>query len=178
MHNCTHSRVEQVDVTPEVLACSTLARVDYADAFVLRGATRGEQRTALAWARRTLESAPMALRASLVSGWTAIGLDLRLRDPGAVLGWPVRRCTDRGLLLAADSRIGMPGELSFRLVDDELRFSTFVHQGNLAARTVWAGVEPVHAPMVRRLLELAGADDAVSAGKKGAHAGKGDAQCA
>lgn len=162
-------------MTAEVLACSMLARVDYADAFVLRGATRGEERTALAWARRTLESAPVALRASLVSGWTAIGLDLRVRDPGAVLGWPVRRCTDRELLLAADSRIGMPGELSFRLVDDELRFSTFVHQGNLAARTVWAGVEPLHAPMVRRLLELAGAEGAATTGDEGAHTGK-DAQ--
>ncbi|MEZ0291202.1 MAG: hypothetical protein ACAH82_01610, partial [Solirubrobacteraceae bacterium] len=52
----------------------------------------------------------------------------------------------------AGSRIGMPGELLLKREGDALLFATFVQHGNPAARAVWAGVEPVHVPTVRRLL--------------------------
>jgi hypothetical protein len=148
--------VHQLDVPPAVRALSTLARVDYADAFVLDLAP-GDGRTAEQWARTVLEDAPGRVRAGLLSGWSAIGLELdRGRGDEAVLGWPVRRRSPGEVLLAAASRIGLPGELLFRCDGDELHFSTFVQHANPAARLVWAGVEPVHVPIVRRILEHAG----------------------
>ena len=71
---------------------------------------------------------------------------------GAILGWEIRRSTRDFVLLGADSRIGMPAELLFKREGDGLLFATFVQHGNPAARTVWAGIEPIHGPTVRRLL--------------------------
>jgi len=73
-----------------------------------------------------------------------------------VLGWEVRSRTPEVVLLGADSRIGMPGELLFERQRETLLFATFVHHGNPVARALWAGVEPVHVPTVRHLLEHAG----------------------
>ena len=49
----------------------------------------------------------------------------------------------------------MPGELLFKRERDALLFATFVQHDNPVARAVWAGVEPVHVPIVRRVLEHA-----------------------
>ena len=67
--------VRQVPVPPAVLELSTLARVDYADAFLVPTA-EGRSRTAEAWARAVLEDAPLAVRTSLLSGWSGLGLKM------------------------------------------------------------------------------------------------------
>jgi hypothetical protein len=69
-----------------------------------------------------------------------------------VLGWDVRICTPEVMLLGAESRIGMPGELLFRRQDDGLLFATFVAENNLLARAVWAMVESLHVRVVKKVL--------------------------
>ena len=49
--------------------------------------------------------------------------------------------------------VGMPAELLLERRQDALLFCTFVRHANLIARAVWAGVEPVHRPVVRHVLE-------------------------
>jgi hypothetical protein len=148
--------VRQIEVPDEARAQSTLRRIDYADAFLADVGPTG-RRTAEAWARAVLEDAPLALRRSLGSGWSALGLKVGLVRSGedAVLGWPIRRRTPDAVLLGAGSRIGMPGQLLFARRGETLLFATFVEQDNPAARALWAGVERVHVPTVRRVLESA-----------------------
>jgi hypothetical protein len=67
----------------------------------------------------------------------------------------LRRSTPEHVLLGADSRIGMPGELLFKKDGDTLLFATFVHHGNLIARGLWAMVEPAHVRIVRNILDEA-----------------------
>lgn len=148
-------RVRQVDVPPSVRAMSTLARIDYADTFLVDIGSM-EERTAEQRAREILEGAPLAVRTQLLSGWSWIGLKIG-RGPSnrSVLGWHVRQRTSDLVLLGADSRIGMPGELLFKKASDTLLFATFVQHGNRVAGGVWAMVEPAHVRTVRRILDLA-----------------------
>jgi Protein of unknown function (DUF2867) len=145
-------RVRQIAVPEAARELSTLDRVDYADAFLLEA---GGERTPEQWARAILEDAPAPMRSSLLSGWTSIGLKVG-RSEDSILGWQLRRSTPDHVLLGADSRIGMPGELLFKRAERGLLFATFVRQDNPAARALWAGVEPVHVRIVRRILEHAG----------------------
>jgi hypothetical protein len=155
-------RVRQIAVAPEVLALSTLSRVDYADAFVVDVGAVSE-RTAEQWARAVLEAAPEPVRRNLTSGWDAIGLNLgRSGVAGFVLGWEIRRSTPDHVLLSAASRIGMPAELLFKRESQTLLFSNFVRHENQRARRVWARVEPVHVPIVRRVLARVAQDPAPS----------------
>jgi hypothetical protein len=148
-------RVRQVEVPTSAQALSTLARIDYADTFLVDVGPLGD-RTAEQLAREVLEGAPLAVRTRLLSGWTSIGLKI---DKGpskpSVLGWQLRQSTPDHVLLGADSRIGMPGELLFKKDGDTLVFATFVQQGNLIARGVWAMVEPAHVRIVRNILDQA-----------------------
>jgi hypothetical protein len=148
-------RVRQIAVPPAARARCTLARVDYADAFVVDvGAV--EDRTAEQWARAVLEDAPAIMRAALRRGWSTLGLQLGSpRLDGLLLGWEVRRRAPDVVLLGAASRLGMPAELLFERRSQRLLFATFVHQEDRIARARWAGVEPVHRPIVRVLLEQA-----------------------
>jgi hypothetical protein len=125
-----------------------LSHIDYADAFVIETENAGD-RTAEQWARAILEGAPLAVRTQLVSGWSSLGLKL---GRAGVLGWPVQRSTPGFVLLGAGSRIGMPAELLLERRRGALLFCTFVQHDNAVARAVWAGVEPVHVPVVRRVL--------------------------
>ncbi len=103
-----------------------------------------------------MEDAPMTVRRTLQTGWTGIGLKLgETPSDRFVLGWEIRRNTPEFVLLGADSRIGMPGELLFKCEQHALLLATFVQHDNQAARARWAGVEPVHVPVVRRVLEQA-----------------------
>ena len=147
--------VRQVAVPPAVRAMSTLAHVDYADTFIVDvGSAR--ERTAEQWARAVVEDASAKVRYALQAGWSAIGLKLGAAPADrSVLGWEIRRNTPEFVLLGAESRIGMAGELLFKREQHTLVFATFVQQDNDAARAVWAGTEPVHVPIVRRLLEQA-----------------------
>jgi hypothetical protein len=149
------ARVRQVDVPPAVHSLATLPSIGYEDAFL---ADVGPvcDRTAEEWARAILEGSPKSLRANLLAGWSMIGLKVgggRSRD--SILGWRVRRCEPDYVLLGADSRIGMPGELLFKREREVLLFATFVAHHTLLARTTWIGVEPTHVRVVRRLLEQA-----------------------
>ncbi|HEY3727409.1 MAG TPA: hypothetical protein VGL51_09565 [Solirubrobacteraceae bacterium] len=151
----TASPVRQIQVPPAARALSTLPQIDYEDAFIVDIASTGG-RTGEQWARAVLQDAPISVRSSLVSGWSALGLRLGcVRSDRLVLGWEVRRSTPEFALLGAGSRIGMPAELLFKRQPDTLLFATFVRQETPIARAVWARVEPVHRPIVRRILEQA-----------------------
>jgi hypothetical protein len=147
--------VRQVAPPPSALALSTLARVDYADAFLLETGP-GDGRTGEQWARAILEDAPVGIRRSLSQGWCALGRKLGCTDCDRfVLGWEVRHSSPDYALLGAGSRLGMPAELLFEPQEHGLLFATFVHHGNPLVRGVWAGTKPVHQQVVRRVLERA-----------------------
>ena len=148
-------RVHQLDVPRSVLALSTLTRIDYADAFLVE--LGPVHHTAEQCARETLEGAAPVIRAQLLSGWKSIGLKIGTGpSERSMLGWNVRQSTPELILLGAESRIGMPGELLFLREGDTLLFATFVCQSNLLARAVWAMIEPAHVRMVRQILDQAG----------------------
>jgi hypothetical protein len=145
--------VREIPVPDDARALSTLPRIDYEDGF-LADVGPLQARTAEGWARTMLEDAPAALRGALRSGWSALGLRLGPSAcEGFVLGWQVRESTGDFVLLGAGSRIGMPAELLLMRRQDELLADTFVHLGSPMARAVWAGIEPVHRPVVRQVLE-------------------------
>jgi hypothetical protein len=147
-------RVRQVDVPPSVRALSTLTRIDYTDTFLVD--IGPAEHTAEQCAREILEGAPLAIRTQLLSGWSSIGLKIgKAPSNRSVLGWHVRQSTPDCVVLGADSRIGMPGELMFKRDGDTLLFATFVQHGNLVARAVWAAIELAHVRMVRRILDQA-----------------------
>ncbi|MBV8349397.1 MAG: hypothetical protein JOZ49_18300 [Mycolicibacterium sp.] len=149
-------QVRQVAVPAEARALSTLSRVDYADAFVV-DTDLGQDRTAEQWPRLILQGAPVRIRTRLLVGWSMIGLKLgRGGFDRSVLGWELRANTADFVLLGADSRIGMPGELLFKPTPGALLFCTFVQQDNCIARAVWTAIEPVHVRVVRDVLEHAG----------------------
>jgi hypothetical protein len=145
------AEVRQVDVPSSARALSTLPRIDYCDAFLFGvGSRHGESAEDLI--REVLEGAPLTVRTQLLSGWTTIGLKVSSGSEGSVLGWDVRRSESDYVVLGADSRIGMPGELLLKKEGGALLFATFVAQRNLIARAVWALIEPVHVRVVRDLL--------------------------
>jgi hypothetical protein len=143
--------VRQVPVPDFVTALSTLGRVDYADAWVVTGAGRRD-RTAEQWARAILEQTPASV-AQLRAGWSALGL--RVDDDDGVAGWHVRRRERDTVLLGAESRVGMPGELLVAVRGDDLVFATMVLHHTPATRAVWAAVLPAHVAKVRQLLTRA-----------------------
>jgi hypothetical protein len=147
------AEVRQVDVPPSALALSTLPRIDYSDAFAFDVGSRRDSPEDVI--REILEGAPLAVRTQLLSGWSTIGLKVSSGSEGSVLGWDVRRSVSDHVLLGADSRIGMPGELLLKKHDGALLFATFVAQRNLIARAVWALTEPVHVRVVRDILAQA-----------------------
>jgi hypothetical protein len=144
-----------VPVPTAALALSSLVRVDYCDAFLVKACT-ARSRPAESWARAVLEDAPPALRSTLIIGWLTLGLKRSPAGPNAsVLGWEIRVRTSNVVLLGRDSHIGMPAELLFERDGDDLLFATFVQQDNSVARAIWAATEPRHVPAVRNLLERA-----------------------
>jgi hypothetical protein len=146
--------VRQVDLPSSARTLSTLGRIDYCDAFLFDvGSTHDESAEELI--RDILEGAPLAVRTQLLSGWSAIGLKVGTSSQRSVLGWEVRRTVPEHVLLGADSRIGMPGELLLKKDRGALLFATFVAQRNPLARALWAVVEPVHVRIVRDILEQA-----------------------
>ncbi len=153
----TEGTVREVPLPADARALSTLSRIDYADAFLLQIGP-GQSRTGEQWARVMLEEAPITTRASLLTGWSALGL--KLGSPHSaltVLGWEVRRSTPQFALLAAGSHIGMPAELLFKPHLDTLLFATLIRHDNPVARAIWAPVGPGHRRVVRDLLQRAAA---------------------
>ncbi len=148
------AEVRQMDLPSSARALSTLARIDYCGAFLFDvGSTHDESAEELI--REILEGAPLAVRTQLLSGWSAIGLKVGNTSERSVLGWEVRRTVPDHVLLGAESRIGMPGELLLKKEGDALLFATFVAQRNLIARAIWAVTEPVHVRVVRDILSQA-----------------------
>jgi hypothetical protein len=151
----TPASVRQVAVPAAARALSMLARVNYEDAFLVEIGSVPE-RTAEQWARAILEDAPLIMRRGLRWGWSALGLRLGpTRSDGFVLGWEVRRSAPDFALLGASSRLGLSAELLVKHQQQKLLFDTFVQHENRIARAVWVGVEPVHRPTVRYVLEQA-----------------------
>ncbi|MBV8929428.1 MAG: hypothetical protein JO152_09930 [Mycobacteriaceae bacterium] len=148
--------MHQIAVPPDARSLSTLDHIDYADAFVLHLDEAGE-RTAEQWARAILEDAPLSTRTALLSGWSMLGLKIgQIPSDGSVLGWQIRRAAHDFVLLGAGSRVGMPGELLVKRLEDGLLFDTFVQHGNIIARALWASVEATHVRVVRDLLDRFG----------------------
>jgi hypothetical protein len=142
--------VSLVSLPPDARALSTLSRIDYADAFIVDA---GVERTPEQWIKATLEDAPLATRASLVSGWTALGLELGTqRSERHVLGWTVQRSDAEVLLLHAGSRLGLEGQLLVRSSRGGLLFATLVQLDNAAVRAVWARITARHQRVVGSLL--------------------------
>jgi hypothetical protein len=149
------SRVRQITPLPETRKASTLGRIDYEDAFVVDVGS-SHVRSAEQWFRMILEGAPLSVRAKLIPAWSMIGLKLRfVPSDESVLGWQIHASSTDFVLLGAESRIGMPGELALRCDGDKLMFATFVRQDNSLARAVWAATEPGHVRTVRSILEQA-----------------------
>lgn len=150
-------RVEQIEVPQVVHDCSSLGRLDYADAFRVQ-LHRGDARTAEEWMRAILEDAPAPMRVQLLTGWTALGLRLsRPGRDGTILGWRLRQSDLDRVRVGASSRLGMPAELLVLREAGSLLFSTCVRFDSVAGRAAWATVEPIHPPIVKRLLMRAAA---------------------
>jgi hypothetical protein len=142
--------VTQVSLPADARALSGLSRIDYTDAFVVDA---GVEHTPEEWMRVVLGDAPLAVRARLVAGWTALGLKLGAPWTGhRVLGWTVRRSDPEVLLLAAGSRLGLQGELLVRHEPDGLLFATIVQLHNPATRALWARITDYHQHVVQSLL--------------------------
>ena len=145
--------VTQVSLPADARALSALPRIDYEDAFVVRG---GAERTPRQWASAVIDDAPARVRARLYMGW--LGLGLRLGPPWSshrVLGWRVARNEPDWLLLTASSWLGLRGELLFRSEPDGLLFATLIQQRTPVARSVWARITATHQQVVRSLLRHA-----------------------
>jgi hypothetical protein len=133
----TREKVQQIAPPMAAHRLSTLARIDYEDAFLIWTAVAAEQ-TGEEWAAVILEDAPLATRSSLLMGWSSLGLRLHpARSDGYVLGWKV---------LASPPDFVLLGERHAIL------FCTFVEKRNAMARTIWARVEPIHRRVLPRVL--------------------------
>ena len=147
--------VRQVPVPPAVRELSTLARVDYADTFLVDvGAIR--RRTAEEWARHVFDDAPVSTRAALLAAWWGLGFGLRpWRRDGHVLGWAIGHSNSNHLTLAARSQLGLSAELLVKREDRVLLFATFVHKRNATGRALWAAIDPGHRSAVRAVMSSA-----------------------
>ena len=146
--------VSRVPLPDDAQALSDLARFDYTDAFIVDA---GVDRTPEEWINAMLRDTPLAVRAQLVAGWTALGLKLGAPwSQSGVLGWRVQRNDPRVLLLTAGSRFGLQGQLLARSLPGGLLFATFVQLHNPVARTVWSRITPHHQHVVGSLLHQAG----------------------
>lgn len=144
--------VKEVEAPADVLALSTLARVDYRDGFRLE-LHDGPRLSGEEWAREMLEGASPETQRSLRRGWPLLGL--KMAPPGAagaILGWHIRHSDADYALLGAESRIGMPAELLFRPEPDGLFFATMINQRNPFVRLLWAPIGPPHRRVVPALM--------------------------
>ena len=149
--------VRKVAVPTDASALSTLARVDYSDAFRVEFAD-GPVFSGAEWARETLEGASAKARRELSRGWPLLGLKMAPAGAeDAVLGWRLRHDGEDFALLGAESRLGMPAELLFRPEPDGLLFATFIAFRNPLMRMVWAPIGAPHRRVVPALLRRAAA---------------------
>lgn len=151
----TGTEVRQIELPSDARALSRLSDIGYEDAFLV-DAGPGRERTAEHWARTMLEGAPSTYRHALPRGWAALGLRLNTASPArSVLGWEMVHNTPDVVLLAAQSRLGLSGELLFQRQPHALLFATLLRLDNLAARALWTGISHHHRTIVQQLLEHA-----------------------
>jgi hypothetical protein len=151
--------VRAVPLPADARALSTLARIDYEDAFLVDA---GVKRTPEQWVRAVVHDAPLVVRTRLVAGWLALGLKLEPAwSARRVLGWKVQYSDPSFVLLAADSWLGLQGQLLFRSEPRGLLFATFVQHNNPAARAAWAKITQTHQQVVRSLLTHAASREAI-----------------
>jgi hypothetical protein len=147
--------VRAVGVPADVLALSTLPRIDYRDGFRL-DLPGGPELSGEEWAREMLEGASSDTRRSLRRGWPLLGLKMAPDGAaGAILGWRLRHSADDYALLGVDSRIGMPAELLLLPEPRGLFFATFIQMRNPFVRTLWAPIGPPHRRVVPALMRHA-----------------------
>lgn len=152
--------VSAVTLPADARALSTLARVDYEDAFRLDA---GVDRPAERWVRAMLNDAPLSVRSRLVVGWLALGLDLRGPWAGHhVLGWKVQHSDPNVVLLSASSWLGLRGQLLFRREPRGVLFATLIQQNNPVVRSLWAAITDKHQQVVQSLLVHAARREAVA----------------
>jgi hypothetical protein len=148
----TREKVQQVATPPAARRLSTLARIDYEDAFLV-WTPAAQRRSGEEWARVILNDAPLATRTSLLMGWSSLGLRLQpARSDGYVLGWKVLVSRPDFVLLGAGSPLGFRAQLLCKAERSAILFCTFVHKRNALARTLWKRVEPAHLRVLPRLL--------------------------
>ena len=148
--HATTPTVTRISLPADARVLSNLSRIDYEDAFAVAA---GVQPTAQEWVRMVIQDAPPSIRRQLWLGWTALGF--RLAPPWSsdrVLGWKVKHGDSDFVLLAADSWLGLRGQLLFRSEPDGLLFATLLQLTNPAARALWAAITPRHQRVVRSLL--------------------------
>ena len=161
-HGSSHHSVGAVALPADARALSTLARIDYEDAFRLdAGVTHPAER----WVRAMLTDAPLRVRSRLVAGWLALGLNLRAPwSADRVLGWKVQHSDPDSMLLSADSWLGLRGQLLFVSEPRGLLFATFIQQNNPLVRSLWETITDRHQRVVRSLLVHAARREAVASG--------------
>lgn len=153
-HETPHGSVSAVRLPTDARALSTLSRIDYEDAFRLDA---GVDRPAEQWVRAMLTDAPLTVRSRLVASWLALGLNLRGPwAPQRVLGWNVHYRDADVVLLAADSWLGLRGQLLFRREPRGLLFATLIQLNNPLVRVLWVAITEKHQHVVRSLLRHAG----------------------
>ena len=146
----TDRSVSAVRLPADARTLTTLSRIDYEDAFLLDA---GVERSAEEWVHAMLNDAPLKVRSRLVAGWLALGFNLR--GPWSarrVLGWQVQHSDADFVLLAADSWLGLRGQLLFRSEPRGLLFATFIQQNNPLVRSLWVRITQRHQQVVRSLL--------------------------
>ena len=147
--------VREVALPPAARTLTTLARVDYTDAFLLE-TPQVQGRTGEDWLRAILEDAPTGTRKRLRRGWFLLGVRLgSTEDDRLVLGWEVRRSTQGFAVLAARSLLGMEAEVLCRREPDALLVATFMQLNSPVARAVWAAIASHHRKVVCHLIRQA-----------------------
>ena len=141
---------QRTDPDADLLACSTLTRVDHVDAHQLR---TSHAHSPAEWAREILEGPPAVTRLRLRLGWTMLGIRLRPAGPDVIAGWSVTHRDAEYVRLQAMSPMGLSGQLITRVAGGEVTFATFVRLGNPVARRVWAKVLPTHLAVVCSLVD-------------------------
>jgi hypothetical protein len=147
-----YGTVKAIEADDELLACSTLGRIDHVDVHVVHIAP-----TALdspeRWIREILEHTSTPTRIRLRAGWTMLGIGLHHGEADTVAGWRVAHSSMEYVRLHGDSRLGLTGELITRVTGDGVVFATAVQLSTALARSVWAAVLPTHLSIVRSLLQ-------------------------
>jgi hypothetical protein len=128
---------------------TSLAELDYADAFEVSPAPLGDRRPE-DWMRRALEGAPLPLRWFVRAGWRFI-LGFRPARSASILGWPIVATTDEFVLVEQRSGL-MDAALLLRAQPSGLRWETHVRHKAKASVAVWTIVGLLHRRIVPYVL--------------------------